>query len=178
MFLSRYPAPSLAVIHATTLHPEPPSVGARIPTPRTFPGLRGVSTPLTDAERSSAPTILIAEDHEDSREALRTLLDAFGYRVETATNGREAVETALAQQPDLILMDVMMPELDGFEATRRLRENTGFRQVPIVALTAMEGARERVIAAGCDDYVAKPIDVRTFLGRVEGWLREGRPAAR
>jgi CheY-like chemotaxis protein len=166
------------VIHAPTLQADLPPVAARLPTSRTPPSFRGVSVPITDAERSSRPTILIAEDHEDSREALRTLLDAFGYRVETANNGREAVESALAQQPDLILMDVMMPELDGFEATRRLRENTGFRQVPIVALTAMEGARERVMAAGCDDYVAKPIDVRTFLGRVEGWLRDGRPAAR
>jgi CheY-like chemotaxis protein len=177
-FLSRYPAPSLSVIHAPTVQADRPSVAARLPSNRTAPTFRGVTVPITDAERSSSPTILIAEDHEDSREALRTLLDAFGYRVETANNGREAVEAALAQQPDLILMDVMMPELDGFEATRRLREHTGFRQVPIVALTAMEGARERVMAAGCDDYVAKPIDVRSFLGRVEGWLREGRPAAR
>ena len=166
------------MIHAPTLQADLSSVSSRLPSNRTPPTFRGVSVPTTDPERSSRATILIAEDHEDSREALRMLLDAFGYRVETATNGREAVETALAQQPDLILMDVMMPELDGFEATRRLREHAGFRQVPIVALTAMEGARERVMAAGCDDYVAKPIDVRTFLGRVEGWLREGRPAAR
>jgi two-component system cell cycle response regulator DivK len=131
-----------------------------------------------DPERTSTPTILIAEDHEDSREALRALLDAFGYHVEVATNGREAVEAALATSPDLVLMDVMMPEMDGFEATRRLRENRDFRQIPIVALTAMEGARDRVMEAGCDDYVAKPIDVRTFLMRVEGWLRSGRTAAR
>ena len=166
------------MIHAPTLQADLSSVAARMPTNRTPPAFRGVNVPITESERSSSPSILIAEDHEDSREALRTLLDAFGYRVETANNGREAVEAALAQQPDLILMDVMMPELDGFEATRRLREHAGFRQVPIVALTAMEGARERVMAAGCDDYVAKPIDVRTFLGRVEGWLRNGRPTAR
>ncbi|HEV2148954.1 MAG TPA: response regulator [Longimicrobiaceae bacterium] len=120
--------------------------------------------------------ILIAEDHEDSRDALRALLDAFGYRVEVAANGREAVETALASSPDLILMDIMMPELDGFEATRRLRANPEFRQIPIVALTAMEGARERVMEAGCDDYVAKPINVRTFLARVEGWIGSRRAA--
>lgn len=131
-----------------------------------------------DPERTSPSTILIAEDHEDSREALRALLDAFGYRVEVAANGREAVETAFSASPDLILMDVMMPEMDGFEATRRLRADPHFRQAPIVALTAMEGARDRVREAGCDDYVAKPIDVRTFLARVEGWLRNGRTAAR
>ncbi len=121
-------------------------------------------------EPSPVATILIAEDHEDSREALRTLLDAMGYRVEVAENGRRAVETALSTRPDLILMDVMMPEMDGFQATRVLRGSPGFREVPIVALTAMEGAREQVLAAGCDDYVAKPIDVRAFLGKVEVWL--------
>jgi CheY-like chemotaxis protein len=121
-------------------------------------------------EPASAATILIAEDHEDSREALRTLLDAMGYHVEVAENGQRAVETALSRKPDLILMDVMMPEMDGFQATRVLRGSPGFGEVPIVALTAMEGAREQVLAAGCDDYVAKPIDVRVFLGKVEGWL--------
>ncbi len=118
--------------------------------------------------------VLVAEDHPDSRDALCTLLDALGYRVETAVNGREAVQAALSLGPDLILMDVMMPEMDGFEATRVLRAAPGFRQVPIIALTAMEGAREKVLAAGCDDYVPKPIDVRTFLERVDGWARSGR----
>jgi len=76
--------------------------------------------------------------------------------------------------PDLIVMDIMMPEMDGFEATRQLRANEHFRQVPIVALTAMEGAREMVLAAGCDDYMSKPIDVRRFLDRVRGWMEAGR----
>jgi CheY-like chemotaxis protein len=121
-------------------------------------------------------TVLIAEDHEDSRDALRTLLDAFGYRVVLAGNGREAVQTALATSPDLVLMDMMMPEVDGFEATRTLRASPAFRQVPIIALTAMEGARENVMAAGCDDFMSKPLDVRTFLDRVRTWLASGRPA--
>ena len=127
-------------------------------------------------EEEARAIILIAEDHEDSREALRTLLDAFGYRVELATNGREAVEVALSRQPDLVLMDVMMPEVDGFQATQTLRSARGFRQVPILALTAMEGARERVLEAGCNDYIAKPIDVRSFLGKVESWVQAGRLA--
>jgi CheY-like chemotaxis protein len=122
-------------------------------------------------------TILIAEDHEDSRDALRTLLDAFGYQVHEAVNGREAVERALAVNPDLILMDMMMPEVDGFEATRRLRATPGFRQVPIIALTAMEGARERVMAAGCDDFLCKPLDVRSFLERVRNWMTSSRAAS-
>ncbi len=165
-----------SVIHAPTPHVDPPSVAVPVRAIRSAAGQRGVNVSSVDTSGAPERTILIAEDHEDSREALRTLLDAFGYRVETATNGREAVDLALARHPDLILMDVMMPEMDGFEATRRLRQSEEFRQVPIVALTAMEGARERVLEAGCDDYVAKPIDVRTFLGRVEGWLRNGRAA--
>ena len=127
------------------------------------------------ADASSAPqSVLIAEDHEDSRDALRTLLDAFGYRVHVAVNGREAVQMALATSPDLVLMDMMMPEVDGFEATRTLRASPTFRQVPIIALTAMEGAREQVLAAGCDDFMSKPLDVRAFLERVRGWLGSGR----
>jgi two-component system, cell cycle response regulator DivK len=121
------------------------------------------------------PCILIAEDHPDSREALRTLLEVHGYRVICAPDGRRAVEEAIRVGPDLIVMDIMMPEMDGFEATRLLRANKNFRQVPIVALTAMEGAREMVLAAGCDDYMAKPIDVRRFLDRVRGWMEQGRP---
>ena len=123
-----------------------------------------------DAERP--PLVLIAEDHEDSRDALRTLLDAFGYRVVEAENGRQAVDLALAERPDLILMDMMMPQVDGFQATREIRAAVGMRGVPIVALTAMEGARERVLQAGCDDMVAKPLDVRAFLDRVRVWTHQ------
>lgn len=129
--------------------------------------------PPEDAQTARAPLVLIAEDHEDSRDALRTLLDAFGYRVVEAENGRRAVELALAERPDLILMDMMMPLVDGFQATRELRQVEGLRGVPIVALTAMEGARERVLQAGCDDMVAKPLDVRAFLDRVRVWTRQG-----
>lgn len=117
-----------------------------------------------------AATILVAEDHPDSREALRMLLEAFGYQVVLAGNGREAVDRALRTQPELVLMDVMMPEVDGLEATRRLRASAEFRQVPIVALTAMEGAASLSREAGCDDCVAKPIDIRSFLGKIRNWL--------
>ena len=126
---------------------------------------------------SLTTTVLIAEDHEDSRDALRTLLEAFGYGVHVAANGREAIERALAVQPDLILMDIMMPEVDGFEATRVLRATPGSRQVPIVAVTAMEGARDEVRAAGFDDLVTKPLDVRAFLDRVRAWTGTGRTAS-
>jgi CheY-like chemotaxis protein len=118
-----------------------------------------------------AATILIAEDHPDSREALRALLEAAGYSVLVATNGREAIECARSRPPDLILMDIMMPEVDGFQATRTIRQEGGrLASVPIVAVTAMEGSRNLTQAAGCDDFVSKPIDVRPFLEKIRDWL--------
>lgn len=128
------------------------------------------------AAAPSQPTILIAEDHPDSRDALRTLLEAFGYHVVVARNGREAVEYALEHQPELVLMDVMMPEVDGLEATRRLRARPDFAQVPILALTAMEGAAKLSEEAGCDACIPKPINIRDFLERVREWLERGRAA--
>ena len=118
--------------------------------------------------------ILIAEDHLDSRDALKTLLEALGHRVVIAVNGKQAVERALEEHPALVLMDVMMPEMDGLEATRALRREPSMQDVPIVALTALEGARERVREAGCDDYMAKPIDLQAFIRKLEEWLSVGR----
>jgi CheY-like chemotaxis protein len=133
--------------------------------------LDGITTYVPPrANPEAPPVVLIAEDHEDSRDALRTLLDALGYRVVVARNGAEAVEVARASRPDLILMDMMMPSVDGFEATRTLRTDPTFREVPIVAITAMEGAREAVFQAGCSDVVVKPIDIRAFLARMPDWL--------
>lgn len=105
--------------------------------------------PLTGDTRIT--TILIAEDHLDSRDALRALLEAFGYHVLEAANGRQAVEIALMHDPDLILMDIMMPELDGFEATRQLRRHEATHTTPIIAVTAMEGAHQLAIQAGAND---------------------------
>lgn len=135
-----------------------------------------MSSTQPNASDSGTPSILVAEDHADSREALRALLEASGYVVQVANNGQEAIDAALADRPDLILMDLMMPEVDGFKATRTLRAMDDFQQVPILALTAMEGSRELAIAAGCDDYMLKPIDVWTFLSKVARWLDSDRPA--
>lgn len=120
-------------------------------------------------------TILVAEDHLDSRDALRALLEAFGYRVLEAVNGREAVEVALLHRPDLILMDIMMPELDGFEATRELRRHDATCTTPIIAVTAMEGAHQLAIQAGANDYVRKPIDIRRLVAKVHDWLESPLP---
>jgi CheY-like chemotaxis protein len=115
-------------------------------------------------------TILIAEDHLDSRDAMRALLEAFGYVVTEAVNGREAVDLARSELPDLILMDMMMPELDGFQATRMLREQEGTGAIPIIAVTAMEGARQLALQAGANDFVRKPVDTRTLLTKIRSWL--------
>jgi two-component system, cell cycle response regulator DivK len=130
-------------------------------------GSRSVSAAEPAAD---VATILIAEDHLDSRDAMRALLEAFGYRVLLAANGREAVTLALSQPPDLILMDIMMPELDGFEATRELRQHEATEGIPIIAVTAMEGAHQLAIQAGANDYVRKPIDIRGLMAKVANWL--------
>ena len=116
--------------------------------------------------------ILLAEDHLDSREALCALLEAFGFEVIPAVNGAEAVELARRHPPDLVLMDIMMPEVDGFEATRRLRDFPETRDIPIITLTAMEGSRTQALEAGADDFLAKPINSGQLLDKVRDWLTD------
>jgi len=129
--------------------------------------------PIASEPHHSIPParILVAEDHLDSQEALRILLEAVGFEVAVAGDGREAVEVALAFAPDLILMDMMMPGVDGFEATRRLRRIDATRQVPIIALTAMEGALGKALEAGASEFLAKPIDAGRLIAKISGWLR-------
>src|SRR5690606_20640604 len=115
---------------------------------------------LTHPERRK---VLIAEDNPDSRDALRTLLEAYGFEVVEAADGAQAVRCGIESHPDIVLMDIMMPGVDGLEATRQLRHSPAFRQVPIVALTAMDGSRQKAIEAGCDDHLVKPIDIPRFL---------------
>lgn len=117
--------------------------------------------------------MLIVEDNPDSRDALRTLLEAYGFRVFEAEDGEEAVRRGIEWQPDIILMDIMMPGMDGLEATRTLRESPAFRQVPILALTAMAGSREMALEAGCDDHLCKPIDIPVFLNTIRRWIETG-----
>jgi CheY-like chemotaxis protein len=127
-----------------------------------------------DAENGKGrkPLILIAEDHMDSREALSALLEAFGFNVVPAVNGREAVALAREASPDIILMDIMMPELDGFEATRQIRGFPETRDIPIITLTAMEGARSLALDAGANDFLPKPINSGSLLEKLRGWLED------
>jgi CheY-like chemotaxis protein len=107
-----------------------------------------------------SPVVMVVEDFEDNRFMMRRLLEMSGYRVLEAINGEEAVELAYRERPQLILMDLSLPQLDGLAATRRIRQNADLRNVPIVAVSAHDTAdfHADALAAGCNDYVTKPID--------------------
>jgi CheY-like chemotaxis protein len=122
------------------------------------------------------PLILLAEDFEDARELYRDYLEFSGFRVQTANNGREAIERALALQPDIILMDASMPVLDGWEATRRLKADPKTRHIPILALTAhaFDDARREAKEVGCDGFVTKPCLPDDLVTRVRAVLDLGK----
>jgi CheY-like chemotaxis protein len=117
------------------------------------------------------PRILIVDDNEDNRDVLARRLARNGFDVVTAIGGRQGVESAISERPDLILMDMNMPELDGWEATRVLRKQ--HVMVPVIALTAhaMTGDRERAMEAGCTDYHTKPVEMDKLLGMIENLLQ-------
>lgn len=121
-------------------------------------------------------TVLVVEDYDDTRQMIRHFLEAGGYRVLEAVNGREAIEVACAEHPALILMDLNMPVLDGFAATLRIRENEQLRAVPVVALTAFDSVESRAAAraVGCREYVVKPVDFGQLMSLLERLLPEGR----
>jgi two-component system, cell cycle response regulator DivK len=114
------------------------------------------------------PTVLLVEDNEANRYLARFLLEAHGLAVVAANNGVEGVKLALSSPPDLILMDIEMPEMDGYEAARRLRENPATARVPIMAFTshAHPSDRERALGQGFADYLEKPFEIDDFLRRV------------
>jgi CheY-like chemotaxis protein len=116
--------------------------------------------------------ILLVEDNEMNRDMLSRRLTRKGFEVAMAVDGLQGVEMALSGGYDLILMDMSLPELDGWEATRRVREGLGERRVPIIALTAhaMSGDREKAMAAGCDDYDTKPVELDRLLGKINALL--------
>jgi CheY-like chemotaxis protein len=123
-----------------------------------------------------APLILVVDDYQDAREMYAEYLQFSGFRVAEAKNGNEALEQAFALKPDLILMDLSLPGMDGWEATRRLKADEATRHIPIVALTghALAGASEGAKRAGCDSFVTKPclpddlvVEVRRMLSTVK-----------
>jgi CheY-like chemotaxis protein len=116
--------------------------------------------------------ILVVEDNEMNRDMLSRRLERRGYEVIVAVDGEEGVARAKAEVPDLVLMDMSLPVLDGWEATRQLKGAPETKSIPIVALTAhaMAGDREKALEAGCDDFDTKPIDLPRLLGKVESLL--------
>ena len=116
--------------------------------------------------------ILIIEDQEDNRAILRDLLTAAGYTYLEAVNGAEGIAVAGREKPDLILMDIQLPEVDGYEATRRIKADPALSVIPIIAVTsyALSGDEAKARAAGCDDYVTKPFSPRALLAKVRQHL--------
>ena len=118
------------------------------------------------------PKILLVEDNEMNRDMLSRRLERRGYEVVTAIDGQEGVTMARSEAPDLILMDMSLPVLDGWEATRQLKLDPQTQSLPVIALTAhaMSGDREKALEAGCDDYDTKPIELPRLLSKIEALL--------
>jgi two-component system cell cycle response regulator DivK len=117
----------------------------------------------------TGPQVLLVEDNERNMKLFRDVLQASGYRTLEATTGERAVELAIEHGPDMVLMDIQLPDIDGVEALDRLRAHDRFASVPVLALTAqaMEGDRERFLAAGFDGYLSKPVDIADFVATVK-----------
>jgi two-component system cell cycle response regulator DivK len=131
-----------------------------------------------DGNEAAGQRILVVEDDRDSLLVLRRTLEREGYTVFEATDGRQAVEAARSERPDLILMDLNLPGVDGVEATRLIREMRGLSVIPVIAVTAMdpEEYRQRALLAGCNDYVMKPPETEQLLEKVRALLEAGRAA--
>jgi CheY-like chemotaxis protein len=127
---------------------------------------------MTRTEFSLMPRILLVDDEELNRDFLTRRLAKRGYDVVTAVDGLDACSKALTERPDLILMDVNMPGMDGLAATQELKSKPETERTPIIALTAlaMSGDRERILAAGCDDYETKPVDFPQLLSKIQALL--------
>ena len=120
------------------------------------------------------PVIMVVEDNDDNRQLVLKVLARRGYEVVGVVDGNEALERLNAINPDLILMDINLPDMDGYEVTRLIRQQEKFATLPIVALTAhaMVGDEEKSLSAGCDAYITKPINVRTFPETIAAILKE------
>src|SRR5688500_19213857 len=124
---------------------------------------------------ANGKTVLLVDDNEDIRMVYSTILRHFGYRVMEALNGKEVIANARAEKPDLILMDISIPIIDGWEATQVLKHDPGRRDIPIIALTAhaLASDREKAMEVGCDGYLAKPCEPRAVVAEVQRFLGRG-----
>lgn len=116
--------------------------------------------------------ILIVEDNEKNLYLLRFLLEKLGHTIVEAKDGRSGVEMTIAEKPDIILMDIQLPVMDGYETTRQIRSMEEFKTLPIIAITsyAMVGDREKTLAVGCTDYIEKPIQPESFIQKIQEYL--------
>jgi CheY-like chemotaxis protein len=116
--------------------------------------------------------VLLVEDNEMNRDMLSRRLIRRGYQVVFATDGQQGIDLARSERPDVILMDMSLPGIDGWQATRRLKADDATRSVPVIGLTAhaMSGDREKAIEAGCDDYDTKPVELDRLIGKIERLL--------
>lgn len=138
------------------------------------------SIPDLGSDRPRRPQILIVEDNDLNMKLFNDLLAAHGYDTLQTRNGVEALALARQHRPDLILMDIQLPEVSGLEVTRWIKEDASLRTIPVIAVTAfaMKGDREKMCDGGCEDYIAKPISVNSFLQTIERFLScTGSPAA-
>jgi two-component system, cell cycle response regulator DivK len=119
-------------------------------------------------------TILVVEDQEDNRQILRDLLGSAGFRIVEAHDGAQALTVARSQRPDLILMDIQLPLVDGYEATRSIKREPELKHIPVIAVTsfALSGDDQRAREAGCDAYVAKPYSIRHLLAKIGQFLEQ------
>jgi CheY-like chemotaxis protein len=122
----------------------------------------------------SVGRILIVEDNMDTYELVRFILEKNGFETFLAMNGRDGVNAANKQRPDLIIMDLSMPEMDGWTAMRLIKNNTATSSIPMIALTAhaLPSDRKRAFDAGCDEYITKPMDLIDLLDTVKSWMRK------
>ena len=123
--------------------------------------------------------ILMVEDTEDNRQILRDLISNTDYELLEAVDGAEGIAMAAKHKPDLILMDIQLPVMDGYEASRRIKSNPELQHIPIIAVTsyALAGDEAKTLAAGCDGYIAKPFSPRLLLEKIREFLPQGDPLA-
>jgi len=123
-------------------------------------------------KRIMAKTVLIVEDSELNMRLFNDLLEAFGYRTVKTRDGRQALPLAREHKPDLIIMDIQLPEVSGIEITGRLKQDPALKAIPVVAVTAfaMRGDEQKILNAGCDAYLSKPISVTTFLETIRKFI--------
>ena len=128
-----------------------------------------------EAAKDARKTVLIVEDNELNMKLFNDLLEAQGYRVLQTRDGLSALDIARANMPDLILMDIQLPEVSGIEVTKWLKEDDRLKTIPVIAVTAfaMKGDEEKIREGGCEAYISKPISVVSFLQTIDGYLKDG-----